>query len=193
MIDIQVDSEVFEFLKKNAEPFVDSPNDVLRRLIFGEAPAPAGKSPTRRPRMHVVDTGEFVSRLLREISSEWGEELTRKPPYRYMFESDGRLLYVQNFNKEGAENLWYRINEGAMRDLLASDRSAWVCFTNPADGIAYLMPFDDIRERMVQSKWERDDVEVNVDHASRRWRDLDWDIGTYLRTYPSRTEDLSGS
>ncbi len=31
---IDVDNEVFEFLKKNAEPFIDTPNSVLRKLLF---------------------------------------------------------------------------------------------------------------------------------------------------------------
>ncbi len=30
---IEVDKEVYDFLKKNAEPFVDNPNKVLRRLL----------------------------------------------------------------------------------------------------------------------------------------------------------------
>lgn len=31
---IEIDEEIFELLKKQAEPFVDSPNDVLRRLLL---------------------------------------------------------------------------------------------------------------------------------------------------------------
>lgn len=30
---VRIDDEVYEFIKKHAEPFVDSPNDVLRRLL----------------------------------------------------------------------------------------------------------------------------------------------------------------
>ena len=32
---IDVDDEVWQFLKKNAEPFEDTPNSVLKRLLFG--------------------------------------------------------------------------------------------------------------------------------------------------------------
>jgi len=32
---IEVDEDVWSFLKKNAEPFEDTPNSVLRRLLFG--------------------------------------------------------------------------------------------------------------------------------------------------------------
>lgn len=36
MLKIDVDQDVFEYLKKNAEPFIDTPNDVLRRLLLGQ-------------------------------------------------------------------------------------------------------------------------------------------------------------
>ena len=32
---IDVDEEIWQFLKKNAEPFEDTPNSVLKRLLFG--------------------------------------------------------------------------------------------------------------------------------------------------------------
>jgi len=34
---IEIDQEVFNFLKKQAEPFVDTPNDVLRRLLLSNS------------------------------------------------------------------------------------------------------------------------------------------------------------
>ena len=33
---IDIDQEVFDYLKSQAEPFTDTPNDVLRRLLFGK-------------------------------------------------------------------------------------------------------------------------------------------------------------
>lgn len=33
---IEIDQEIFEFLKTKAEPFVDTPNDVLRRLLLNK-------------------------------------------------------------------------------------------------------------------------------------------------------------
>lgn len=33
---IEIDQEVFEFLKSQAEPFVETPNDVLRRLLLNK-------------------------------------------------------------------------------------------------------------------------------------------------------------
>lgn len=34
---IDVDEEIWQFLKKNAEPFEDTPNSVLKRLLLGRA------------------------------------------------------------------------------------------------------------------------------------------------------------
>lgn len=34
---IDIDQEVLDYLKSQAEPFTDTPNDVLRRLLFGKA------------------------------------------------------------------------------------------------------------------------------------------------------------
>ena len=36
MYKIDVDREVFDYLKSQAEPFTDTPNDVLRRLLLGK-------------------------------------------------------------------------------------------------------------------------------------------------------------
>lgn len=53
---IQVDDEVMEFLRQNAEPFVDTPNSVLRRALSidsakrpGRVPAPTGKAIVLEP------------------------------------------------------------------------------------------------------------------------------------------------
>jgi hypothetical protein len=45
---IEIDNEVFDYLKAKAEPFVDTPNSVLRRELFGRKTAPPGRTrPTR--------------------------------------------------------------------------------------------------------------------------------------------------
>jgi len=41
---IQIDDDVFSVLKSNAEPFVDTPNSVLRRLL-GMAASANGSAP----------------------------------------------------------------------------------------------------------------------------------------------------
>jgi hypothetical protein len=45
---IEIDDEVFDYLKAKAEPFVDTPNLVLRRELFGRKTASPGRTrPTR--------------------------------------------------------------------------------------------------------------------------------------------------
>ncbi|MDD2252228.1 MAG: winged helix-turn-helix domain-containing protein [Dehalococcoidales bacterium] len=57
MIKIDCDSEVWEALKKNADPFVDTPNDVLRRLLGLPKIEPSGNENTEnliRPRQLIL-------------------------------------------------------------------------------------------------------------------------------------------
>jgi negative regulator of replication initiation len=49
---MRVDDEIWAFLKKHAEPFEDTPNDVLKRLLLGSA-AISKTSPTRSPAVSV--------------------------------------------------------------------------------------------------------------------------------------------
>jgi hypothetical protein len=41
---IEIDQEIFDFLKTKAEPFVDTPNDVLRRLLLNNQVTAQNKS-----------------------------------------------------------------------------------------------------------------------------------------------------
>jgi len=64
---IRIDDQVFEELKKRAEPFVDSPNDVLRRLLGlngASPPSEALDSPTtgRHPPI-VIDDPVMLIRI----------------------------------------------------------------------------------------------------------------------------------
>ncbi|MFJ9847227.1 hypothetical protein ACIRYZ_43750 [Kitasatospora sp. NPDC101155] len=46
---IEIDDDVFAFLQQHSEPLVDTPNDVLRRLLLGEAePTASGEVAERR-------------------------------------------------------------------------------------------------------------------------------------------------
>jgi hypothetical protein len=45
---IDIDQEVLNYLKSQAEPFTDTPNDVLRRLLFGKSSS--GKLAQFKPR-----------------------------------------------------------------------------------------------------------------------------------------------
>lgn len=49
MIQIEIDQEVFEVLKERAEPFTDTPNSVLRRVLGLEEAVEAAPSSGRQP------------------------------------------------------------------------------------------------------------------------------------------------
>jgi len=187
-IKIEIDSEVFEFLQKSAKPLIDTPNDVLRRLLFPQssvqdrkesqpmaAPTPLVSSPT--PPAANVDA--FVGELLKR---EIGSGFTRRGRYRLMFESADHLVYVQNFNKQSM-HLWYRITEKPWRELQQSKKKALLCFTNPAERFAYIIPVTAVIERLRATNWSRPYLEVNVDPVASRWIELDWNIERYLKSY----------
>ncbi|MEU3047666.1 MULTISPECIES: hypothetical protein [unclassified Streptomyces] len=46
---IEIDDEVFTFLQSRSEPLVDTPNDVLRRLLLNTSGPPATSAEERRP------------------------------------------------------------------------------------------------------------------------------------------------
>ena len=46
---IEIDEKIWHFLQQNAEPFVDSPNSVLKRLLFG-----AGQNKEETPALYTI-------------------------------------------------------------------------------------------------------------------------------------------
>ncbi|MFD5929458.1 hypothetical protein [Streptomyces sp. NPDC060333] len=67
---IEIDDEVFAFLQNESEPLVDTPNDVLRRLLLKNE----GAGPERRPGdlMPLLDAGLLLP----------GDKLTHHQPRR---------------------------------------------------------------------------------------------------------------
>lgn len=186
MVTIDIDEEVFNYLKALAEPFVDTPNTVLRRILLQNQQA------TNKPQL--IMSTKVGSMMLPSKDSEaksevfmssflqyrYKEKFRTKSPYRTMFESDSYLIYFQNFNKAGSGNLWYRLSESSVKVLRKSSKLALVCFTNPAESIVYEIPMNDIDSQAKKANWQKDFFEVNIDPATSRWRDIDWNIGKYL-------------
>ncbi len=185
MVKIDIDNEVFEFLQKKAKPFVDTPNIVLRRLFqidnnsFTQKNEVESTMSAPGKKTSSIDTNEFVRIVL---NKEFTEEFKRKSPYRYMFESNNSLIYFQNFNQESA-TLWYRVNEKSLKALKSSSKKCFLCLTNPAESIAYLIPLEDVEKQIASSNYKRDYLEINIDHISRKWKELDWNIKQFLKTY----------
>ncbi len=64
---IRIDEEVFKALQKDAKPFVDTPNDVLRRLLGLNGSSAKRRSARRGRNVYVApDGGRYTSRQLVE-------------------------------------------------------------------------------------------------------------------------------
>lgn len=181
---IDIDQDVFEFLQKKAIPFVDTPNTVLKRLLkIGNinlpTPTETKTTMTTTNTTPGIDTIDFV---LIVLEKEFPEGYQRKSPYRFMFETSNSLIYFQNFNQPSA-TLWYRITRKPLQLLKNSGKKSFICLTNPAERIAYQIPLKDIESKLATSNWTRDYLEINIDHISNKWKELDWHIRQYLKSY----------
>lgn len=185
---IKIDNEVFAFLQEKAVPLIDDPNRVLRRLLLPPSELPPNERTSRgaatvrepgatRSAEQVRDTDSFVSQVL---EAHFGGSFRKRGPYRYLFESPSRLVYFQNFNQSGSDALWYRLRSSALEMLRDSTKESTVCLTNPSDNLFYALPMEEVDRKAQAAGWDRDDLEVNIDHVNRRWRELDWDISKYL-------------
>ena len=183
MVTIEVDEEVYDRLKNMAEPFVDIPNSVLRKILFSEFKAQHSQQRTAASTMKSLPVDQevlskvFISSF---IKKHYEGNFRIKSPYRTMFESQNHLVYFQNFNKAGTRNLWYRLSEGSLQLLRNTQKTALVCFTNPSENVLYEIPMKDIDIQSRKANWEKEYLEVNIDPANSRWRELDWTIEKYL-------------
>lgn len=183
MVTIEVDEEVYNELQKLAEPFVDTPNTVIRKMLFPKSKASDFKNRTinsttlNLSAQQKVSSEVFMSVFLKK---RYEGIFHSKSPYRTMFESQTHLVYFQNFNKFGTNNLWYRLSEGALNVLRETKKIALVCFTNPSENLVFEIPIRDIDLQAGKANWKKEFFEVNIDPANSRWRALNWDIDKYL-------------
>lgn len=97
---IEIDDEVMEELKRHAEPFVDTPNDVLRRLVLNTE---AGDRADVDPRGVAIARGKSLTALSRQSRAEpakrkrtasdalLAEKAYEIPILRVLEEAGGRL------------------------------------------------------------------------------------------------------
>ena len=185
---IEVDDDVFSLLQENARPLLDTPNDVLRRLLLNEKqergtpmlqPSQPDECRSPRPASDAPRSEAFVRQI---IAKEFGGGFRRLGRYRMMFQGEDRLVYFQNYNKE-TDHLWYRVTKDPWKLLKANGRNAWICFTNPAERYAYLIPVADVIAKVHRAGWSRDYLEVNIDPGTSRWTELNWDLSDYRKVY----------
>lgn len=101
MYEIEVDQDVMDFLRRNAEPFSDTPNSVLRRLLLEPRQPPSGKINVAKPKTATVKPSAHDSRRTTTARAASGSLL---PEEAY------ELPLVQAIAKLG--------NRAAYRDIL---------------------------------------------------------------------------
>ncbi len=172
---IEVDNEVFACLQKMAEPFVDTPNMVLRKLLLGD------QGERRVLPLPKIDDRVRLMKHIKENYFEGGFKRVR--PYQLMFKSDKYILYFQNFEKLGTPTLWYRIKQKAIDILEEFGDGAFLVLTNPAENCAYIIPIAEIVKKMTEFGWDRRALEVNINHKDSLWIEFKWDIGAYYQEF----------
>lgn len=177
---IEIDEDIFNFLKEHAEPLTDSPNSVLRRLLFGEK-AVKGDEKRGERGFKIGMTGQrspgdFIDWVLR---NKFSEQFNIYPAYRMMYESDGQIVFFQYLNKGDSKNLWFHLRSKPLEVMRSSNKKSYVCLTTPADGYGYLIPLDEVDRHVLSAKWSRSYLEVNIDPSDNRWRELDWKLDEY--------------
>jgi hypothetical protein len=81
---IRVDDDIYRYLQERAQPFIDSPNDVLRRLLLGDS---AGDDRDPNPPPDDPDSGRTGQMHMRRDASGLGDD------DRYL---RGRLATIYN-------------------------------------------------------------------------------------------------
>lgn len=188
---IDVDPDVFSFLQKQARPFLDSPNDVLRKMLFHGNPPVQEKllqilesKPTQLKRgIEKTNSLEFVQLVLQR---HFGGNFRTVGRYQMMFESTEQLVYFENYNKV-TDDLWYRISQEPWQKLSTSSKKAWLCLTYPPGKIAYIIPIKDINDKVRQFHWSRPNLEINIYPLSpaykTHWHQFEWDIQAYKHEF----------
>ncbi len=177
---IKVDNQVYQGLQQLARPFMDRPNDVLRRLLRldngDDGNLSFGQDRPRNP-------GRFseMGRVAREIlAAEFADDFSRVAPYRCLYEGRKALIYFQNFNKM-TDHLWFRIGRAPLEKLAVTRKRAFLCLTCPAMHFAYLIPYGLMakRQKHFPDYGKGDSLVINVKVGANYWTELQWKIGGY--------------
>ena len=180
MPEIEVDDDVFKFLKKHAEPFEDTPNSVLRRLLLGDKSFNKHiRKDLRITKTNKKSLRDFIDWVLK---NNFSEPFVICPPYRMMYESESQIIYFQNLNKGESQNLWFRIRSKPLAKMRSSDKKAYICLTIPSDKYGYLIPLDEVEKYISSANWDRSYLEININPSEDMWRELKWKLDEYIIT-----------
>lgn len=165
---IEIDNDVLNYLKENADPFYDTPNSVLRRLLGLDGAK--SKRGIKSQQGGIMQSNEFVKKIISKHYNYSGVP-SKVGRYQYMFNLDGKFVYFQNFSKP-TNNLWYRLKSSAIEEL--KDKNSEIIFTYSVDGIYYPINISELQAKLDEINWSREDVEVNIDPDNDYWRELNW-------------------
>lgn len=169
---IKIDDEIMDYLKDKADPFNDTPNSVLRRIL-GFDKSKKTKKQNVKAGGDFMKSDEFVRKVISEHYNYDGRP-QKVGRYRLLFNLDGKFVYFQNFN-EPTNNLWYRLRSNAI-EKLRGKKGAEIVLTYPVDRVFYPIKVSDLLAKLDQNNWTRDDIEVNIDPDEDYWRELNWKL-----------------
>lgn len=151
--------------------YFDSNGEERKITEFREPAVDAGAT-----RMDNQETRRFVESVLKQ---EFESEFKKTGRFRFLYESDTALVYFQNSNMDRV--LWYRIDEKAIKTLKLSAKSAFIVFTSPKEGLAFVIPFVDLLQQVATSGWVDPDIEVHIERDKSFWKELSWDLSSYRK------------
>ena len=88
---IRIDEEVFKALQQKAQPFVDSPNDALRRLLGLNHSRPQAVRPSRAPAGSATPERSYRPLILRTLAEAGGRAARQDVLASIEREMDGRF------------------------------------------------------------------------------------------------------
>ena len=188
MFKIEIDKDVYVFLQKSAQPFEDTPNTVLRRILL------EGNSGTNNIVLtaNIENRAEYrtsekkpgkikITDLLQQTvgQSDW----IRVGRQRNLYENEKERIYVLRFDKSKTPNLWFRIPPIAYDLLTETRKKSYFLFVNQADRYFFQVPMSDLDKKVSDKGIAFLPETINIDPAKKKLRELDWDISAYFKDY----------
>ncbi|MCY9784202.1 hypothetical protein KIK06_09880 [Nocardiopsis sp. EMB25] len=136
---IRIDDEVYTELQKRAQPFVDTPNDVLRRALGLNAPTGEhGSAGTERSDSPVMSDGEHDRGALFDMvkagSLSPGERLVWDRPRRGERHTS-TVTPGGRVRVDGSDSAPFRTPSGAARSICGHEINGWRQWRRERDGV----------------------------------------------------------
>lgn len=174
MRDIQVDDEVFEALRRRAEPFVDrDPNDVLRRLLLsGQETSGEGRSSSEPSRLVEPEGPVPGSRRQREGEARLADHLRDVEPHvRELFrELNDRLLDRDSELQHHLTQTYIGYRRGSEFKASVTVRNSYFKILLPVDPREYV-EYPQVRD--ITGKGRHGRTDHNLEFSIRSHQDIE--------------------